>query len=337
MDAYDETDPTSLTLPTRRRIDSMRLMFARHLYNSVMAETRSKRMVRPLRVGVPLEYNVEELSDPVRSAWTELLQQFKAQGHEIVPVSLPTTKQALAAYYVIAPAEASSNLAKYDGVRYGWRAEGPDGASGVLFSKTRGEGFGAEVKRRILLGTFSLSATAMDNYFIQAQRVRRLVQRDFDAVFSFPNVLHNEGAGNVRNDGVDVLVCPTAPHLPPPLQDVQGIDPLREYVGDVLTVPASLAGLPAISVPVDAGAGATAGMQIIGQFGHDDLVLDVAEMVERWKHNYAPQAEKRKQTPKKRPAEEDGEGEPPPNRSLPPRDSALWDDWSPMVGGGRRR
>lgn len=212
-------------------------------------------------------------------------------------MSLPATKHALSAYYVLAPAEASSNLAKYDGVRYGTRADGPDSdgqADSYLYANTRGLGFGPEVQRRILLGTFSLSADAMDNYFIQAQRVRRLVQKDFNAIFAAPNPL----AGSATSDttqastgDVDVLVCPTAPSSPPELSsltDASAISsPLDAYVNDVFTVPASLAGLPAISVPVttsktddDSKAPELAGIQIIGQYGDDELVMNVAELLE---------------------------------------------------------
>src|SRR5206468_2332464 len=118
----------------------------------------------------------------------------ESRNHQIVPISLPLTKQALSAYYVLAPAEASSNLAKYDGVRYGRRSNHPldNVADDTLYAQTRGEGFGAEVKRRILLGTYSLSANAIDNYFIQAQKVRRLVQQEFDSVFKMKNPLHND-------------------------------------------------------------------------------------------------------------------------------------------------
>jgi aspartyl-tRNA(Asn)/glutamyl-tRNA(Gln) amidotransferase subunit A len=211
-------------------------------------------------------------------------------GHTLHPVSLPTTQHALPAYYVLAPAEASSNLAKYDGVRYGSRAEGIDGTpSSVLFAKTRGQFLGPEVKRRILLGAFTLSADAIDNYFIQAQKVRRLVSEDFNRVFAAPNPLIDEYEGN--EEGVDVLLCPTAPTLPPSLSDVNHQEPLDAYMNDVFTVPASLAGLPAISVPMpiaeedrnhflrDNEITETAGMQIIGQFGYDSLVLDVARQL----------------------------------------------------------
>lgn len=225
------------------------------------------------------------------------LAHLQKQGHTIKPVSLPATKHALSAYYVLAPAEASSNLAKYDGVRYGTRHDGPDNdgnPESYLYSNTRGRGFGSEVQRRILLGTFSLSADAMDNYFIQAQRVRRLVQQDFDAVFHASNPLatNDLDAGHPGSgDNVDVLVCPTAPSPPPRLSDITGnsagSSPLNAYVNDVFTVPASLAGLPAISVPVtvtgsnqDSGMDGMTGIQVIGQYGDDELVMQVGELLE---------------------------------------------------------
>ena len=203
-------------------------------------------------------------------------------------MSLPATKQALSAYYVLAPAEASSNLAKYDGVRYGTRdVDAPDTAGGYLYANTRGTGFGPEVKRRILLGAFTLSASAMDNYFIQAQRVRRLVRRDFDAAFRLRNPLLPSTVAEDADaeSAVDVLVCPTTPSLPPTLASLKDANPIQAYTSDVLTVPASLAGLPALSVPVpladaqEDGA-QSVGMQVIGQYGDDDLVLDVGALLE---------------------------------------------------------
>jgi aspartyl-tRNA(Asn)/glutamyl-tRNA(Gln) amidotransferase subunit A len=212
----------------------------------------------------------------------QILQHFQPHS-EVIPVSLPSTRQALSAYYVLAPAEVSSNLAKYDGVRYGSRSEGSDVAGGVLFSRTRGQHFGAEVKRRILLGSYSLSAAAIDNYFIQAQKIRRLVQRDFDRAFTAPNVLAKSLKPDIKDKGVDILLCPTVPNLPPTLEELQDLDPIHEYVNDVFTVPASLAGLPAISIPFKCeadGKEVAVGIQIIGQFGHDQIVLDVAERLE---------------------------------------------------------
>ncbi|KAI5294654.1 Trimeric GatFAB AmidoTransferase(AdT) complex subunit, partial [Ascosphaera pollenicola] len=168
----------------------------------------------------------------------------------------------------------------------------PDNEGGSLYANTRGNGFGEEVKRRILLGAFTLSADAMDNYFIQAQKVRRLVQRDFNGAFGRGNPLieRQDGArasSDSEGDGVgkvDVLVCPTAPSLPPTLKSLEEQSPLQAYVNDVFTVPSSLAGLPSLSVPVpltvkEESGVSTTGMQVIGQFGDDQLVLDVGEMI----------------------------------------------------------
>ena len=260
-------------------------------------------------MGVPVEYNIEELDPIVRRAWLCTIEHFQRLGHKVVPVTLPTTKSALSAYYILAPSEASSNLAKYDGVRYGSRAEGPDkaGPDEVLYSRTRGTFLGDEVKARILLGTFSLSARAIDNYFVQAQKVRRLVQEDFNRVFQLPNALlpppppqppspesspeSSRAEQDADTDRVDVLLGPTAPTLPPFLDEVETQSSVATYTNDVLTVPASLAGLPAISVPVaiddvtrDSHPDVpTVGMQIIGQHGDDETVLAVAEVMEEWR------------------------------------------------------
>ena len=267
---HDSKDPTNLPPKGRDKITRL------------AEQVKDALRDRPLRVGVPLEYNVRELSPTVRRAWAQLLRTLQ-QHYQIVPVSLMTTRQALSAYYVLAPAEASSNLAKYDGVRYGSRSEGPDGTGGILFSKTRAHHFGPEVKRRILLGSYSLSAAAIANYFIQAQKIRRLVQRDFDSVFISPNILRDSKTTEPTNGGVDVLLCPTAPSLPPTIDELTNIDPVQEYVSDVFTVPASLAGLPAISLPFEflvEDKPASVGIQIIGQYGMDDMILDVAQHLE---------------------------------------------------------
>ncbi|KAF2687173.1 amidase signature enzyme, partial [Lentithecium fluviatile CBS 122367] len=267
LDTYDPQDPTSLPPSTRSRLASR-------------TKTSSS-----LKIGIPLDYSISSLDPAVRTTWLHSLAALQARGHTLHPVRLPTTQHALSAYYVIAPAEASSNLAKYDGVRYGSRAAGVDGTpESVLFAKTRDHGLGPEVQRRILLGAFSLSAQAIDNYFIQAQKVRRLVQQDFDRVFAAPNRLV-VGEQEPADEGVDVLLCPTAPVIAPLLEEVENQDPIHAYMNDVFTVPASLAGLPAISVPAsiqgdDAGAaGRSAGMQIIAQYGDDRLVLDVAKQL----------------------------------------------------------
>jgi aspartyl-tRNA(Asn)/glutamyl-tRNA(Gln) amidotransferase subunit A len=271
LNQYDARDPTSLPSQSRSRILEL---------------ISNHRREGPLRIGVPIEYNIQELSPTVKQAWESTIKTLKSQGHSIHPVSLPATRQALSAYYVLAPAEASSNLAKYDGIRYGTRAKArTDSEAGYLYAQTRGEGFGDEVRRRILLGAFSLSAEAMDNYFIQAQKVRRLVQADFDGAFRLPNPLQTERRGD--GTGVDVLICPTAPSVPPTLESLRDSSPIDAYMNDVFTVPASLAGLPAMSVPVAVESEAqrvdgvnTVGIQVIGQYGDDDLVLRIGEVIE---------------------------------------------------------
>ncbi|KAF2398522.1 amidase signature enzyme [Trichodelitschia bisporula] len=277
ISAHDPLDPTSLSPATRARLADL------------LAARAGGRFPRaPLRIGVPAEYNVAELTPGTRTAWRNTLQALHQRGHTFVPVSLPSTRAALAAYYVLAPAEASSNLAKYDGVRYGFRASPSKGSSkgegssekeateeDTLYAPIRAH-FGPEVARRILLGTFSLSAGARENYFVQAQRVRRVVVREMDGVFRLPRVLVEGAAG--ADEGVDVLLTPTAPGPPPKRDEVpRGVG---AYVRDVFTVPASLAGVPAGSVPVKVGEEGGIGLQVIGQFGDDGLVLDVAGYLE---------------------------------------------------------
>ena len=273
LNQYDKNDPTSLHSSTR----------------STLLESSHRLDHKVLRIGVPREYNTLEIDRHVRQAWAASLLLLRERGHSLVPVSLPLTQSALSAYYVLAPSEASSNLAKYDGVRYGKSADTGDVAPRhVLYSRTRGSGFGTEVKRRILLGSYSLSAGAIDNYFIQAQSVRRLVQREFDRVFRRANPLLDARVGEYSDaeaPSVDVLITPTAPTLPPTIEALSKRRPTDNFGDDVMTVPASLAGLPAISVPVEVSKGEAgsenpsvpfAGIQIIGQYGDDELVLKVA-------------------------------------------------------------
>lgn len=304
---HDPRDPTSLSTAARRRCGASREHYAPTPVR--IDEGRGGELLRPLTFGIPAEYNIEELDGCVRQAWEDAASFLRDEvGARVVPVSLPSTRHALSAYYVIAPAEASSNLAKYDGVRYGPKQheiEGKrkgdgDGGGGVLYSAVRGAGFGAEVRRRILLGSYTLSSAAMDNYFLQAQRVRRLVRRDFDRVFALSNPLLDDdeqkfSLADMDEDvalddkrgppQVDFLLCPTAPTLPPSLEDVQraGLEksPVEAYVNDVFTVPASLAGLPAVSVPrrvEGEGLGKNVmGLQIVGQYWDDARLLAVAD------------------------------------------------------------
>lgn len=308
---HDPQDPTSLSSSARTRCTA-----TREFYTPESCKPRDekdhRRLLQPLTFGIPVEYNISELKPQVRQAWQASAGFLgKELGARVVPVSLPSTRHALSAYYVIAPAEASSNLAKYDGVRYGVRqaeVEGrrQGGPEDVLYSAVRGSGFGAEVKRRILLGSYTLSSEAMDNYFLQAQRVRQLVRRDFDGVFRLPNPLRDDGGcqqfaladldervvldSKLGPPEVDFLLCPTAPTFPPRLEAVeegQEKSPLDAYMNDVLTVPASLAGLPAVSIPKSVPAGGVSaegqwrdgamGLQVIGQYWDDARLLAVAD------------------------------------------------------------
>ena len=276
---FDSQDPTSISVSTRSRIAQQLL------------ERKAKLGWgdKPsVRIGVPLEYNTAELQTEIRRAWLNILQGLRDQGHKIHMLSLPATKTALAAYYVLAPAEASSNLAKYDGVRYGNKASALERADNVLFASTRGARLGEEVKRRILLGSYSLSAAAIDNYFIKAQKVRRLVQKDFNNAFalSHPLLRCQDESGNQPK--VDVILTPTAQSLPPKLSSLKNRASVDSYSADVLTVPASLAGIPALSLPVpapgyDGGDQKTpnsVGIQVIGQYGDEEMVLSMAQSIE---------------------------------------------------------
>ncbi|WPG99264.1 Hypothetical protein R9X50_00207500 [Acrodontium crateriforme] len=278
LDHYDAMDPTSQPQSVRER-----------------SRSAERTTEKSLKIGIPVEYNISELSPAVRSSYLDLLDRLQAAGHTLHTVSLPSTQQALSAYYVLAPAEASSNLAKYDGVRYGRRTSGPDALPKdnlTLYAQTRSEGFGEEVKRRVLLGAYTLSSEAMDNYFIQAQKVRRLVQRDFDQVFSQANpLIEAVEKSTMRGSRVDILLTPTVPTLPPTIEEVKNQTPVESYMNDVFTVPASLAGLPAISIPMPLNAETrqnmdsedvrSVGMQVIAQFGDDELVLEAAEEMSR--------------------------------------------------------
>ena len=216
------------------------------------------------KVGIPREYRLDGIDAEVAASWDQGIAWLKDAGAEIVEISLPHTKYALPAYYIIAPAEASSNLARYDGVRYGLR-DLPDGAGlQDMYAATRAAGFGAEVKRRILIGTYVLSAGFYDAYYTQAQKVRTLISRDFAEAF----------------EQVDVILAPTTPTAAFALGEKSG-DPLEMYLNDVFSVPASLAGLPAMSVPAGLNAeGLPLGLQIIGKPFDEQGVLNAGLAIE---------------------------------------------------------
>ncbi|WP_448500821.1 Asp-tRNA(Asn)/Glu-tRNA(Gln) amidotransferase subunit GatA [Sphingomonas sp.] len=216
------------------------------------------------RVGIPKEYRIDGINAEIATNWDRGIEWLRDAGAEIVEVSLPHTKYALPAYYIIAPAEASSNLARYDGVRYGQR-DLPDGAGlQDMYAATRAAGFGDEVKRRILIGTYVLSAGFYDAYYTQAQKVRALIARDFDDAFA----------------KCDLILTPTAPSAAFGLGE-KSADPLAMYLNDVFAVPASLAGLPAMSVPGGLNAeGLPLGLQVIGNRFDEQGVLNAGLAIE---------------------------------------------------------
>jgi aspartyl-tRNA(Asn)/glutamyl-tRNA(Gln) amidotransferase subunit A len=239
-DACDATSlgfPGEIELPTAERLDGVRL-------------------------GVPEELTGEGIQDGVLDSFRSALEQAQQLGAEVQTVHLPHAPHALSAYYVLAPAEASSNLARFDGVRYGLRAEGA-GDLLEMYTRTRHDGFGAEVKRRIMLGTYALSSGYYDAYYGRAQRVRTKIAEDFRAAF----------------EGVDFIVTPTSPTVAFGLGERTG-DPLAMYLSDYCTVPMSLAGIPAISIPCGLSEGLPVGLQIAGPAFSENGLLDVAHALE---------------------------------------------------------
>ncbi len=219
--------------------------------------------LKGLRVGIPDEYRLDGISPEINALWDQGIAWLKDAGAEIVRIKLPHTKYALPAYYIVAPAEASSNLARYDGVRFGLRVPGED--LDDLYARTRAEGFGAEVRRRILIGTYVLSAGYYDAYYIKAQRVRALIARDFELAFQ----------------DVDVVLSPTAPSAAFAVGE-KSDDPIAMYLNDVFTVTANLAGLPGVSVPAGLDAqGLPLGLQLIGKPFDEVTMLRAARALER--------------------------------------------------------
>jgi aspartyl-tRNA(Asn)/glutamyl-tRNA(Gln) amidotransferase subunit A len=221
------------------------------------------KSVKGLRVGVPKEYRVDGMPAEIEKLWADGVEWLKAAGCEIVEVSLPHTKYALPAYYIVAPAEASSNLARYDGMRYGLRVPGANLTE--TYEQTRAQGFGNEVKRRILIGTYVLSAGYYDAYYLKAQRVRRRIADDFDQAWQT----------------CDVLLTPTAPSAAFALGERMA-DPVAMYLNDVFTVTTNLAGLPSISIPAGVDAqGLPLGLQLIGRALDEGTVFSVAGAIEK--------------------------------------------------------
>ncbi|MBB3998735.1 Asp-tRNA(Asn)/Glu-tRNA(Gln) amidotransferase subunit GatA [Aureimonas pseudogalii] len=223
------------------------------------------RSVKGLRIGIPREYRVEGMPSEIEDLWTKGIAMLREAGAEIVDVSLPHTKYALPAYYIVAPAEASSNLARYDGVRYGLRVPGRDIAE--MYENTRASGFGREVKRRIMIGTYVLSAGYYDAYYLKAQKVRTLIKRDFETVF---------------HDGIDALLTPATPSAAFAIGDENlAKDPVAMYLQDVFTITVNMAGLPGIAVPAGLSAeGTPLGLQLIGRPFDEETLFAAASVIE---------------------------------------------------------
>ena len=215
-------------------------------------------------IGIPKEYSIDGTPEEVSKIWEDAIKVLEKKGVKIKNISLPHTKYALPTYYIIAPAEASSNLARYDGVKYGYRSDEISSLD-EMYENTRGQGFGKEVKRRILIGTYVLSAGYYDAYYLKAQRVRKLIANDFNEAFK----------------ECDLIVTPTAPSAAFPLNQEQD-DPIKMYLNDVFTVPASLAGLPGISIPFGKDKNdLPLGIQILGKHFDEQQVLNGALLLER--------------------------------------------------------
>jgi aspartyl-tRNA(Asn)/glutamyl-tRNA(Gln) amidotransferase subunit A len=255
MAGHDPKDTTSADLPVPD-------------YESAVGKS-----VKGKKIGIPKEYRIDGLTAEIDRLWEQGAQWLKAAGAEIVEVSLPHTRYALAAYYIVAPAEASSNLARYDGVRYGLRVPGRDIAD--MYQKTRAEGFGKEVRRRIMIGTYVLSAGYYDAYYLRAQKVRTLIKQDFDEVFA---------------KGVDAILTPATPSAAFGIGEKGGADPIEMYLNDVFTVTVNMAGLPGIAVPGGLSAeGLPLGLQLIGRPFEEESLFSLGQVIEDAAGRFLPE------------------------------------------------
>ena len=247
MSSYDEKDSTSSRKPIPQYLDFLNFD------------------IKGKKIGLPTEYKVEGLNSDIVKVWDDTINLFKKNGAEIVNISLPHTSFALPTYYIIAPAEASANLARYDGVKYGFRENSDDLED--MYELTRAKGFGDEVKRRLMIGTYVLSAGYYDAYYLKALKVRQLISDDFKSAF----------------EKCDVILTPTTPNVAFPIGEKQK-DPIEMYLNDVLTVPASLAGLPAISVTAGKNSkNLPIGMQVIGRPFDEISILAAGKLIEEFR------------------------------------------------------
>jgi aspartyl-tRNA(Asn)/glutamyl-tRNA(Gln) amidotransferase subunit A len=255
MASVDQKDSTSVDLPVPD-------------YEASLGQS-----LKGMKIGIPREYRVEGMPEEIEKLWAQGMAWLKDAGAEIVDISLPHTKYALPAYYIVAPAEASSNLARYDGVRYGLRVEGRDIAD--MYEKTRAAGFGKEVKRRIMIGTYVLSAGYYDAYYLKAQKVRTLIKRDFETVF---------------HAGVDAVLAPITPSSAFAIGDKElASDPVKMYLQDVFTITVNMAGLPGLSVPAGLDhKGLPLGLQLIGRPFEEETLFKTAHVIEQAAGTFSP-------------------------------------------------
>ncbi|WP_156850825.1 Asp-tRNA(Asn)/Glu-tRNA(Gln) amidotransferase subunit GatA [Bartonella refiksaydamii] len=248
MASFDEKDSTSVNFPVPD-------------YESYLGQS-----IKGMKIGIPKEYHLEGMSSEIVELWQKGMNWLKEAGAEVRDISLPHTKYALPAYYIVAPAEASSNLARYDGVRFGLRIPGRDVIE--MYEKTRSVGFGDEVKRRILIGTYVLSSGYYDAYYLRAQKVRTLVKRDFDQCFS---------------SGIDAILTPATPTPAFGIADEKiKHDTVAMYLNDIFTVPVNMAGLPGISIPAGLSSnGLPLGLQLIGKPFAEEVIFQIAHIIEQ--------------------------------------------------------
>ena len=245
ISTYDEKDSTSID-------------FKRNEYSKELTKD-----IKGKKIGIPKEYRVDGMPKEIEDLWKKGIEYAKDCGAEIIDISLPHTNYALPTYYIVAPAEASSNLARYDGVKYGFRAEGENLID--MYEKTRSEGFGAEVQRRIMIGTYVLSSGYYDAYYLKAQKVRKLIKNDFDDAYK----------------KVDAILTPSTPSSAFKIGEKTN-DPVSMYLNDIFTVPINLAGLPAISIPAGHDKnGFPLGLQVIGKAFDEQTILNIAFSIEK--------------------------------------------------------
>jgi aspartyl-tRNA(Asn)/glutamyl-tRNA(Gln) amidotransferase subunit A len=256
MAGHDPKDTTSVDVPVPN-------------YEAALGKS-----VKGMKIGIPKEYRLDGMPGEIETLWEKGKEWLVSAGAELVDVSLPHTKYALPAYYIVAPAEASSNLARYDGVRYGLRENGRDVIE--MYERTRAAGFGAEVRRRVMIGTYVLSAGYYDAYYLQAQRVRTLIKRDFEECFA---------------KGIHAMLTPATPSAAFGVGEKGGADPVEMYLNDIFTVTVNMAGLPAIAVPAGLDRqGLPLGLQLIGRAFDEETLFSLGHVVERAAGHFSPMA-----------------------------------------------